>query len=138
MAHLSLIALDLLLALGAIQPPNGTILGRSSILLPLPVLLVDLDQPIVIRTLVGALIPPLGHPLASRLIVDRLLAPLFIRQLRTGPRVELPDALLPRKQLPFRGRLGLGQGFVAREGGRRRRKSQQHACLRVAGDGAGG
>lgn len=119
MAHLPLVALNLLLSLSAIQPANGAILRRSRILLPLPILLINLNQPIIIRTLILPLVPPFRHPLARGLIVNRLPPPLLIRQLRTGPRTELPNPLLPRKQLPLRRRLGLGQWLVSREGGRR-------------------
>lgn len=135
-SHLPLIPPYPILPLSPRHPPHRAAL-RSSILLLLPILLINLHQPIII-ILVLPLVPPSGHPLALLLIVHQLLAPLLIRKRSAGLRVVLADALLACEQLPFRGWFGRGQGLVPGERGGGRWEGEQHALLRGGGDGAGG
>ena len=110
-SHLTLITLDPLLPLSTRHTTNRTTL-RSSILFLLPLLLINLNKPLVLVVLVLALISPAGHPLAARLIVLQLPAALLVHACCAGLLVVFADALLAREQLPFRGGFGCWQGLV--------------------------
>lgn len=111
---LTLITLNALLALSSRHTTNVTTLGISLSLL-LPLLLINLNKPLILVVLVLALVTPARHPLARSLVVDKLLAALLVLAGGTGLLAELADTLLAGEQLPFRGGLGDGKGLVARE-----------------------
>lgn len=113
-ALLTLIALDALLTLSTRHTADRRSLSISFRFL-LPLLLIDLNKPLVLVVLVLALVSPAREPLAGRLVVLQLLAALLVVAGSTGLLAELANALLAREQLPFRGRLRGRQGLVPRE-----------------------
>lgn len=123
LAHLPLVAPDLLLAL----PP--AVAADTGALLALPLgLHVDLDEPVVLSLLVEALVAPLALPLARLLVVGEVLALLAGLGL---------DALLLGEALPLCRGLGLGHGLLAGQAGGRGGQAEQDAVA-GGGDGAGG
>lgn len=134
--HLPLIPLNPLLPLRPGHPPYRTPLS-SSILLLLPILLRNLNSPLIILRLILPLIPPPRHPLARRLVINKLLAPFLVRQRAARLRAVLADTLLAGKQLPFCGWLGCRQRLVPGEFGLRGWQGEEDAVGGGGGDWAG-
>lgn len=92
------------------RPP----LAAKSILLPRQLVVIQLHQPLVLRLLILALVPPLLDPFARLLVVDQVLLPIFERGAAFQASAELADALLAGKLFPLGGRLGLGERLPPR------------------------
>lgn len=113
LAHLPLVPL---LALDPLPP---RLASEGLALLELGLLCrVDLDEPVLLELLVGALVSPLALPLALLLVVLDVAALL--------PRLGL-DALLGGEPLPLGRLLGGREGLLARKGRLLRGQRQQHA-----------
>lgn len=90
-------------------------LSAKPILLPLDLLIIQLNQPVPLSSLIPALVTPLLHPFAGLLVVHQVLAPLFQHGPALGTARELADALLACELLPRCGLFGFGQRFPPRQ-----------------------
>lgn len=126
--HFALITLNPLLTLRPRHTTDRATLLSSALFL-LPILLGNLDKPLVLVGLVLALVAPPRHPFASRLVIHQLLAALFVCQRSTRSGAELADALLTGEELPFSRGLGGWQGLVAWKSGVGGREAQKNAVL---------